>query len=173
MREAGAISTEGLKILQQAEWDEADIEAEQLAKAEALKQDRIEWEARIAKSRAQFAEHGLDFDPQWIHPLWRLFAESYEKYRGTSDWKEIRKRILKRDKRLCQLCGNKAQCMHHISYDEPVILGERDEDLISLCNPCHEGIELDGTRHRDVDEKLILLLRQKQAARDLNKGADT
>ncbi|MDR7334307.1 hypothetical protein [Roseateles asaccharophilus] len=92
-----------------------------------------------------------------IHPLWALFSESYPAYLQSPEWGEIRRRVLKRDGSLCRLCLAKAQCVHHISYDEPVIIGERDEDLISLCDACHASIEFDGTRQRSVEEKLIVL----------------
>jgi hypothetical protein len=71
-----------------------------------------------------------------IHPLFVLYSESYAAYLASPEWKKIRARVLKRDGKRCQHCSAKAQCVHHISYDEPVIIGERDEDLISLCNSC-------------------------------------
>jgi hypothetical protein len=140
-------------------------EADALAKATALAEDKRLWEEQTARSRDFFAKAGLDWNPTWTHPLFRLYQQDYPAYLQTREWKVIRRRVLKRDKGLCQLCVAKAQCVHHISYDEEVILGERDEDLISLCDPCHQSIEFDGERHRTDAEKLGLL-QERQAISD-------
>lgn len=46
--------------------------------------------------------------------------------------------VKKRDKGLCQLCGNKAVQLHHIVYrSEDRSLIDEPNNLISLCLKCH------------------------------------
>lgn len=68
---------------------------------------------------------------------------SYKAYLGSSLWMSIRARVLAQ-KPDCEMCGKKAACVHHRSYDKAVLLGERDSSLTSLCMGCHETIEFNG-----------------------------
>lgn len=58
-------------------------------------------------------------------------------------WKNKRKNILKRDGYMCQYCkrygrAREAAVVHHKKhYDEYPELGLRNDNLISLCNACH------------------------------------
>lgn len=58
-------------------------------------------------------------------------------------WKRKRERILKRDGYMCQHCKRygrmrQAVTVHHIkSYEDHPELGLVDDNLISLCNACH------------------------------------
>lgn len=64
----------------------------------------------------------------------RLYSR-YLAYLSTEEWFDIRNRILKRDGFKCRKCGNPATQVHHLTYEH---LGhELDEDLISICRPCH------------------------------------
>ncbi|WP_368681202.1 HNH endonuclease, partial [Acinetobacter baumannii] len=47
----------------------------------------------------------------------------YEDYRKTKLWKTIKARVLVRDSYQCQRCKGKATVVHHISYDQEVMLG--------------------------------------------------
>lgn len=80
-------------------------------------------------------------------------------------WRSIRGRILARDRNTCQACGRMADTVHHKSYDREVLTGNRDVDLISLCNSCHESIEFswNGTAKvkntlKKANEKLAWLI---------------
>lgn len=79
----------------------------------------------------------------------RVFREfgfvSYEEYLASPLWKKIRDRVLDRDGHLCCRCGKTATQVHHKSYREPVILGDDDGDLVSVCSHCHEFAEFDET----------------------------
>ena len=62
----------------------------------------------------------------------------YSSYLQSTHWKQVRSRILKRAKGLCEKCGAPAASpdVHHKTY---VRLGkERDADLIALCTRCHQ-----------------------------------
>jgi hypothetical protein len=120
------------------------------AEAEALRK------ARIEKANEKFRAAGLwEMSTEPIDPHLKMAHADYLK---TPLWKRIRKRILKRDNNICQLCGNRASVVHHRSYDNDVLLGTNDNHLISLCNECHEKIEFtnEGT-HRTVEQKESLL----------------
>ena len=132
--------------------------AERDADATALEEDRRQFEIDADEVVRRLAERGIAFPrPEYRHPLFRLSEENYSAYLVTFQWKAIRRRVFKRDGDLCKLCGKKAQCVHHISYEQDVMIGENDDELISLCNICHKGIEYDGERHRDEKEKRALL----------------
>lgn len=65
------------------------------------------------------------------------------KFYKSKEWKKKRKDIFKRDNNECQKCKakgkfRKAKCVHHIKHlrDNPELALE-DENLICLCNICH------------------------------------
>lgn len=59
-------------------------------------------------------------------------------------WKKKRKEILRRDGYLCQLCKRygkqtEAVTVHHIKHaDEYPEFAFADDNLVSLCNACHQ-----------------------------------
>lgn len=65
----------------------------------------------------------------------------YRRYLRSSDWKEIRGKILQRDKFKCKRCGKKAKQLevHHKTYKR--IFKERYSDLVTLCSNCHTIVE--------------------------------
>jgi hypothetical protein len=62
---------------------------------------------------------------------------NYAEYILSDEWKARREAALSRAGNRCQLCGAKKHLhVHHNTYEN---LGhERDEDLIVLCQPCHD-----------------------------------
>ena len=64
------------------------------------------------------------------------FAESY----NTIEWKRKRKWILRRDGHKCQICGDSAKEVHHITYKHcnGKAYNALDGDLIALCHACHK-----------------------------------
>ena len=92
---------------------------------------------------------------------------SYQEYLDSSDWKQRRARILKRDKYQCSMCGTGMNLrVHHVRY--PDVLGEEsDDDLITVCDSCHEKIHNADLRHkRDV------LKERKDAEQHMRKWAE-
>lgn len=62
----------------------------------------------------------------------------YQEYLQTDEWKDTRRRALKRARFACQVCNvkNTELHVHHRTYDN---LGcEENTDLIVLCKRCHE-----------------------------------
>ena len=70
----------------------------------------------------------------------RLFKyDSYGEYLQSIEWKIIRNRILNRDQHKCQAykCTARAEVIHHRDYSDQVMLGNKDDQLVSLCAECH------------------------------------
>lgn len=67
----------------------------------------------------------------WLHSM------PYDAYLRTDHWLECRERILERAEHRCELCFSPNNLeVHHKTY---VRRGcERDNDLIALCDRCHE-----------------------------------
>lgn len=84
-------------------------------------------------------------------------AEMYREYLNTEHYKKKRLLRLKLDDYRCQRCGTgKNLQVHHINYDR---LGypEEIEDMITLCNHCHEYVhEYDIARKRPQESKSML-----------------
>jgi 5-methylcytosine-specific restriction endonuclease McrA len=106
--------------------------------------------------------------------LARLGYRDYESYLSSPPWRRIHCRILKRDERLCVRCGDKATQVHHKSYTEPVLRGEDDSQLVSICEPCHNKVELTDTspqvRRTEAEKRRVLEdrdgARQEKQARE-------
>ena len=86
---------------------------------------------------AQQAEEERSSNEWWNH---------YNSYLDSHEWKKVRKRVLERDKWLCQGCLEKqASQVHHLTYEhagEELLF-----ELISVCDSCHDRL------HADNDEQ--------------------
>ena len=61
---------------------------------------------------------------------------TYAEYINSPEWAEKRKAVRLRDKK-CQKCGRKRFLhVHHLTYEN--FGNEKLEDLILLCNRCHD-----------------------------------
>lgn len=74
---------------------------------------------------------------------------AHQYYLRSAHWKEVRNTILVRDGHTCKLCGihelktkEKSLHIHHQTYAR--LWKERQQDLISLCQPCHTEIHKAG-----------------------------
>lgn len=74
-------------------------------------------------------------------------------------WENIRKKVLKRDKYRCRICGERANHVHHTEYTKRVLKGHDKHKLVSLCSECHYIIEFtpDGLKRpqKEVNTRLI------------------
>lgn len=68
----------------------------------------------------------------------------YSDYLKSPEWEEKRLLVLKRDKYLCQCClDSYATQVHHKSYEFVDLKGSEPAfDLVAICKPCHDKIEL-------------------------------
>lgn len=69
---------------------------------------------------------------------------SYRHYMQSPLWKSIRERVLARDEYRCFACLGVADQVHHESYGDVTIRGEKIDRLKSVCAPCHRKIEFDN-----------------------------
>jgi len=77
-----------------------------------------------------------------------LEKQKYYKYLESAEWKEKSRLTLKRDGYTCQMCGVMASQAHHLTYAR--IYNERQEDLISVCQCCHNLIHDNDMRSQTL-----------------------
>lgn len=66
---------------------------------------------------------------------------TYSEYLQTKHWKSLRSVALKRFDYQCARCGSaKNLQVHHVNYENMGLPGSELEDLIVLCNKCHEEV---------------------------------
>lgn len=70
-----------------------------------------------------------------------MAREFSKKLYNSKEWKGIRDSILKRDKYICNWCGNPASEVHHLERITPGNIDKKEthkaSNLISLCRDCH------------------------------------
>ncbi len=73
-------------------------------------------------------------------------SDDYRKKYNSSEWKERRQEILKRDDFECQVCGDDSDGLH-VHHITPVSEGGSDdhENLKTLCPSCHMKAHTDAT----------------------------
>ena len=126
------------------------------------KKKSFEWSGRSYARRKKVKQSGT---------LYRLRSQSlvdagfasYDEYLASDLWSVIRARVMERDGHKCYACHRPCRCVHHITYGIEVLLGNRDDQLISLCGGCHKYIEFIGDRKlscaNTILEKLIMRVR--------------
>lgn len=75
------------------------------------------------------------------HNIRLLGFKNYMDYLFSPLWRRIRWRALERDRRMCQVCKNRATQVHHDDYELNTMLGHSIDGLRSVCNRCHKRIE--------------------------------
>lgn len=93
-------------------------------------------------------------------PLETLKTMDYEKYLNTGHWQRVRRNYFKKYPKICFCCGLPAYVLHHKEYKNRG--EENDEDLIPLCEDCHNSI------HRMMKEdKTIKLINAHEIKKTL------
>ena len=70
---------------------------------------------------------------------------------SSQEWRRLRRKCFRRDGYICQRCDNKFKAeelnAHHLM---PRAVGGADEiqNLISLCSPCHDFVEVEGLKDK-------------------------
>lgn len=57
-------------------------------------------------------------------------------YFKSSLWRKIKKNVLKRDNKVCRLCGEKGTYLYHMSYSDRVLRGFYNKKIITVCKEC-------------------------------------
>jgi hypothetical protein len=73
---------------------------------------------------------------------------TYTGYLASDLWKRIREKVLRRDCKICRLCGKEACQVHHKGYGRKVLIGSDLNALVSLCSSCHGEVEFDENRRK-------------------------
>jgi 5-methylcytosine-specific restriction endonuclease McrA len=64
--------------------------------------------------------------------------EQYVRYMNSPEWRALRKKVLRRDEGACVDCSSgEALQIHHLTYAR--FGAEQLEDLVTLCDGCHEA----------------------------------
>jgi hypothetical protein len=122
---------------------EATTETNQAKRVNAPKKKVKRNLVKLPKPYVEHAFSGkLDYEFDTPEPQWKIpevkHWTSYHEYIQSPEWRELRKIILDRDGNKCTQCGNTVTLqVHHIHYEN--LFHERKEDLITLCNDCHEA----------------------------------
>jgi hypothetical protein len=95
-----------------------------------------------------------------------LGFEDYRAYLESPLWRRIKRRIFKRDNRVCIRCQGKANRVHHRSYTLEVMQGNDDEQLASICDGCHTVIHRHTTGAKRLKSEWDVLLLNKERAAD-------
>ena len=70
-------------------------------------------------------------------------AQRFSKpFYNSKEWKKVREYILRRDKYLCQICGNPGEEIHHQIHLTPQNINDlnismHEGNLSTLCKECH------------------------------------
>lgn len=71
----------------------------------------------------------------------RQISEQYRAYLNSPKWAEIREKIIFRDGGMCRICGaGKNLQVHHLRGRYRFHEEGHPEDLITLCDTCHQTI---------------------------------
>jgi 5-methylcytosine-specific restriction endonuclease McrA len=91
----------------------------------------------------QGAKGRAEAEAQYRERLRDLKTMPYRDYLQSDEWKTTRRRALKRAQFRCQVC-NKGESLnvHHRTYERRG--EERNDDLLVLCQPCHEIFHRQG-----------------------------
>lgn len=71
-----------------------------------------------------------------------MITEDYKEYLNSPQWAKIRNKVLQRDDFKCSICGSyRGLQVHHLNYNHFKNEENYLEDLMTVCNECHEKIE--------------------------------
>lgn len=72
---------------------------------------------------------------------------NYREYLASREWGLLKRQVRERSVGKCERCGAPQEATHHLTYER---LGhERLEDLLAVCNACHEYL----SGNVDIDPK--------------------
>ncbi len=96
----------------------------------------------------------------------QLGFNTYKEYLSSQLWAEIRDAVFARDGGSCNLCGERAEVVHHTDYSKATMLGNNFDGLAALCHHCHHKVEVvrDGKKRTLLQARGVYyaLLRKKE-----------
>lgn len=87
--------------------------------------------------------------------LIELGFDSYRKYLKSGLWKTIKTRAFYQLGRVCAICKEPAEVIHHRRYTKENLSGTSLEYMIPLCNKCHAGIEFNDGGHKTLQPEAV------------------
>lgn len=99
----------------------------------------------------------------------KLRAMKYSDFLKTNFWQKVAKRVRKRAKFKCQVCGcsDKTLHVHHNSYEHHGEENKHLEDLVCLCEDCHRLYHGKNQADEDVKEDIDI---EMEVARQAYEG---
>jgi len=86
-----------------------------------------------------------------LNPNWKG-GKSFELYPEEFN-KELKTKIRKRDKFVCQLCGLNGYDVHHIDYNK---MNCTEQNLITLCRRCHPKTNHNRERWMNILKNMVI-----------------
>ena len=76
----------------------------------------------------------------------------YTKLLKHPKWQKKRLKILERDEFKCRLCQDKETTLHvhHLKYNKGEPWEGEDENLLTLCEQCHDAIHFSGVNSEEI-----------------------
>ena len=75
-----------------------------------------------------------------------------KKLYNSKQWRDIRNYVLNRDFFMCRICGEiNCNTVHHITELTPMNIKLNADNLITVCNQCHD--EIHGRNYRKEQER--------------------
>lgn len=79
------------------------------------------------------------------------FWKYYRKHLKSEHWRKLKLSVMGAADFKCQCCGERAETVHHCSYDAATMSGKRRRNLIAICHRCHRR----GHRWRDGSKRRL------------------
>lgn len=73
--------------------------------------------------------------------------EEYKEYLRSAHWRERRLEFLDYNNWECEICGNRANQVHHLNYD--CLYEEEDDDVEVVCWSCHQDRHMEDGKDGD------------------------
>lgn len=74
--------------------------------------------------------------------LAKMGFKCYADYLKSQTWYEIRGKCFARARHKCEVCGHRADVVHHLEYLADTLDGKSLDGLIALCHTCHKAARL-------------------------------
>ncbi|MFH1971368.1 MAG: HNH endonuclease [Patescibacteria group bacterium] len=99
-----------------------------------MKTSQFDKELMEFKARAREGKVDVFVNPNEIN--------SYKDYLNSPQWKTIKMKYYRKNKRICRLCGSRENLhLHHVGYSFKNLFEGKIGNLISLCKSCHLKVE--------------------------------
>lgn len=74
--------------------------------------------------------------------LKRMGFACYADYLRSQTWYEIRSKVFARARNRCEVCGARAEVVHHRDYLTDTLAGLNLDGLVALCHVCHKDADM-------------------------------